>query len=146
MGISNGPNLHNTSYKISEESINPTTKTKPFNKINGSGKHCNWSLNYVDETGKNVTNTSRVEDVNTDDEYEDPPVDINTDEEVEPEQEKTQSTELEGKEVNTESVEESKSESNEPMNADDDLEYMDESGEEMKGEEHVVTKEGSKEN
>lgn len=25
---------------------------KPFNKINGSGKHCNWSLNYLDENGK----------------------------------------------------------------------------------------------
>jgi glutamine synthetase len=24
---------------------------KPFANLNGSGKHCNWSLNYVDEEG-----------------------------------------------------------------------------------------------
>ena len=24
---------------------------KPFANMNGSGKHCNWSLNYVDENG-----------------------------------------------------------------------------------------------
>ena len=27
---------------------------KPFNHLNGSGKHCNWSLNYIDEKGKPV--------------------------------------------------------------------------------------------
>lgn len=24
---------------------------KPFAHLNGSGKHCNWSLNYVDADG-----------------------------------------------------------------------------------------------
>lgn len=27
---------------------------KPFNHLNGSGKHCNWSLNYIDEKGKPI--------------------------------------------------------------------------------------------
>ncbi len=27
---------------------------KPFRGLNGSGKHCNWSLNYADEKGKLV--------------------------------------------------------------------------------------------
>jgi glutamine synthetase len=32
---------------------------KPFHHMNGSGKHCNWSLNYIDEKGKPV-NVFRV--------------------------------------------------------------------------------------
>ena len=27
---------------------------KPFPNMNGSGKHCNWSLNYIDSKGKMI--------------------------------------------------------------------------------------------
>ncbi len=30
----------------------PLWHEKPFRKVNGSGKHMNWSLNYYDKNGK----------------------------------------------------------------------------------------------
>ena len=38
--------------KFDEEGLACLFHEKPFNKINGSGNHCNWSLNYVNEDGK----------------------------------------------------------------------------------------------
>lgn len=38
--------------KFEEHGLFTLFHEKPFCNLNGSGKHCNWSLNYVDEKGE----------------------------------------------------------------------------------------------
>ena len=38
--------------KFDEEGLACLFHEKPFHTLNGSGKHCNWSLNYIDTEGK----------------------------------------------------------------------------------------------
>lgn len=37
--------------KFEERGLSVLLHEKPFANINGSGKHCNWSLNYIDGSG-----------------------------------------------------------------------------------------------
>lgn len=38
--------------KFDEHGLTALFHEKPFENINGSGKHANWSLNYVDQEGE----------------------------------------------------------------------------------------------